>query len=90
VAAGQVTALDAVPGGVRLATTPITRTDGEPASVRVLVDGQFRASLRSGPAGIDTELPLPPGDHEVVVVATVDGPRTIPPVLASATVSVAP
>jgi hypothetical protein len=90
VAAGQVTALDAVSGGVRLATTPITRTDGEPASVRVLVDGQFRASLRSGPAGLDTVLPLPPGDHEVVVVATVDGPRTIPPVLATATVTVAP
>jgi hypothetical protein len=90
VAAGQVTALDVVPGGVHLVTTPVVRAGGEPASVRVLVDGQFRASLRSGPAGVDEVLTLPPGDHEVVVVATVDGPRTIPPVLASASVTVAP
>ena len=90
VAVGQVTALQSVAGGVRLATTPIVRADGEPASVRVLVDGQFRASLRSGPAGLDETLTLPPGDHEVVVVATVDGPRTIPPVLATAAITVAP
>ena len=42
VALGQVTALEAVDGGVRLATTPVLRSDGDPASVRVLVDGQFR------------------------------------------------
>ena len=90
VAAGQVTALEAVPGGVHLVTTPVVRPNGEPASVRVLVDGQFRASLRSGPAGLDEVLTLAPGDHEVVVVATVDGPRTIPPVLASAAVTVTP
>jgi hypothetical protein len=88
VAAGQVMALEADGDGVRVATTAVERTDGAPANVRVLVDGQFRASLRAGDGGIDEVLALPPGDHEVVVTATVDGPRTIPVVLASARVEV--
>jgi len=88
VAAGQVMALAATDDGVRVAATPVERTDGDPASVRVLVDGRFRASLRSGPDGLDEVLTLPPGDHEVVVTATVDGPRTIPTVLASANINV--
>ncbi len=88
VAVGQVTALDAVDGGVRVATTPVVRSDGEPASVRVLVDGQFKASLRSGPSGLDETLAVPPGVHEVAVTATVDGPRTIPIVLATASLDV--
>lgn len=88
VAVGQVMALTGTDDGVRIATTPVERTDGDPASVRVLVDGRFRASLRSGPDGLDEVLTLPPGDHEVVVTATVDGPRTIPTVLASADISV--
>jgi hypothetical protein len=88
VVVGQVVALEAAGDGVRVATTEVSRTDGAPANVRVLVDGQFRASLRAGADGIDEVLSLPPGDHEVVVTATVDGPRTIPPVLASARVSV--
>ena len=88
VQAGQVMALEAVDDGVRVATTPVERTDGSTANVRVLVDGNFRASLKAGPQGIDEVLPLPPGDHEVVVTATVDGPRTIPPVLASASITV--
>lgn len=89
VAAGQVVALAATADGVRVATTPVARSDGDPASVRVLVDGRFRASLRPGPDGLDEELALPPGDHEVVVTATVDGPRTIPVVLTSANIVVA-
>ena len=90
VAVGQVLALDAVAGGVHVATTEVLRVDGSPATVRVLVDGQFRASLRPGPGGLDEVLTVPAGDHEVVVVATVDGPRTIPPVLASALLTVPP
>jgi len=88
VQAGQVTALEATGDGVRVATTEVTRTDDSTASVRVLVDGQFRASLRAGPGGIDESLPLTPGEHEVVVTTTSDGPRTIPIVLASAAISV--
>ncbi len=88
VAVGQVMALEATGDGVRVAATPVQRSDGDPASLRVLVDGRFRASLRSGPAGIDEVLTLAPGDHEVVVTATVDGPRTIPTLLASASISV--
>ena len=88
VQAGQVTALEATGDGVRVATTEVTRTDDSTASVRVLVDGQFRASLRAGPGGIDESLPLTPGEHEVVVITTSDGPRTIPIVLASAAISV--
>jgi hypothetical protein len=90
VAVGQVTALDPVAGGIRVATTPVVRTDGEPASVRVLVDGRFKASLRSGPGGLDETLTVAAGVHEVAVTATVDGPRTIPVVLASASVEVPP
>ncbi len=88
VMAGQVMALEATDDGVRVATTGVERVDGSAANVRVLVDGQFRASLKAGPDGIDEVLTLPPGDHEVVVTATVDGPRTIPPVLASAAITV--
>lgn len=88
VVAGQVMALEAAGDGVRIATTAVRRADGDPASVRVLVDGRFRASLRPGPDGLDEQLTLAPGDHEVVVTATVDGPRTIPTVLASASVEV--
>ena len=87
VAVGQVTALETVEGGLRVATTPVLRVDGSTAAVRVLVDGRFRASLRPGPDGLDEILTLPPGDHEVDVVATVDGPRTIPSVLTSASVT---
>ena len=75
---------------MHVATTEVLRVDGSPATVRVLVDGQFRASLRPGPGGLDEVLTVPAGDHEVVVVATVDGPRTIPPVLASALLTVPP
>ena len=45
-------------------------------------------ALRAGPGGIDETLPLAPGEHEVVVTATSDGPRTIPIVLSSAAISV--
>ena len=89
VAVGQVRALEAADGGMRLATTRIERVDGSTAHVRVLVDGWFRLSMRAGADGIDEHVELPPGDHEVVVTATVDGPRTIPLVLTSALVRVA-
>ncbi len=89
VAVGQVRALEAADGGMRLATTRIERVDGSTAHVRVLVDGWFRLSMRAGADGIDEHVKLPPGDHEVVVTATVDGPRTIPLVLTSALVRVA-
>jgi hypothetical protein len=88
VAAGQVLALEAADGGVHLATTEVVRNDGSPASVRVLVDGWFRASRRTGGGGLDETLRVAPGVHEVAVVATVDGPRTIPVVLATARVDV--
>lgn len=81
---GKVLALEAVPGGVHVATTPVTRTDGSPAPVRVLVDGAYRASLGAGAAGIDEVLPVPPGEHEVTVVSTIEGRGTIPLLLASA------
>lgn len=87
-ALGRVTALEAVPGGVRVATTPIRRNDGSPAPVRVLVDGWYRASLGAGPDGIDEVLSLQPGEHEVEVVSSIDGRGTIPLLLASARVAV--
>lgn len=88
VAAGQVTTLEGTDTGIRLASTSVRRTDGSPAWIRVLVDGRFRATLRPGPDGLEHGLDLPPGDHEVVVTATVDGRRSIPTVLASASVRV--
>ena len=89
VAVGQVLAVEAAPGGVRIAATPVTRTDGSPAPLRVLVDGNFRASLRgTADTGLDETLALPPGDHEVQVLAVVDGPRTLPYLMASANVQV--
>lgn len=88
VTVGQVLALEAVDGGVRMATTEVTRTDGSPAPLRVLVDGKYRASLGAGTGGLDETLTLPPGTHEVSVVATLDGPRTVPVVLATAQVVV--
>jgi hypothetical protein len=71
-----------------VATTEVTRTDGSPAPLRVLVDGNYRASLGAGTGGLDETLTLPPGTHEVSVVATLDGPRTVPVVLATAQVVV--
>jgi hypothetical protein len=85
---GQVTALEGVPGGVRVATTPVVRTDGSPAPVRVLVDGRFRASLGSGSGGIDEVLALAAGVHEVSVVSSIDGRGTIPLQLAAARIVV--
>lgn len=85
---GRVTAIEALPGGVRVAATPIHRNDGTPAPVRVLVDGWYRASLGAGAGGIDEVLSLPPGEHEVEVVSSIDGRGTIPLLLASAKVVV--
>lgn len=88
VAAGQVLALEGTAEGVRVAATEVTRIDGTPAPMRVLVDGNYRASLGAGAGGVDEVLALPPGSYEVSVVATVDGARTIPLLLASARITV--
>lgn len=82
---GMVEQLAAAPGGVELRTTSIKRTDGETNAVlRVLVDGGYRASIRPGDNGTVQFVSVDPGLHEVQVVATLDGPRTVPILLASA------
>ncbi len=89
-APGSVTRLEAAPGGMVLSATSIKRTEGNAnALLRVLVDDQYRASIRPGPTGSTEFLALPPGPHEVQIVATLDGPRTVPMLLASANLLVA-
>ena len=81
---GQVTELAAVPGGFVLGTTRVVRTGGDtPAVLRVLVDGTYRASVRPGDAGTTEVFTAEPGLHEVSVIATIDGPRTVPVLLAA-------
>ena len=88
---GTVTQLEAAPGGMMLSATSIKRTDGNTNAVlRVLVDGHYRASIRPGTAGTTEFLALEPGAHEVQVLATIDGPRTVPVLLASALLDVPP
>ena len=86
---GAVTDLSTVPGGISLSATQVTRVDGNTNAVlRVLVDGDYRASIRPGSAGTTEVLAVAPGIHEVDVVATLDGPRTVPVLLASARLEV--
>lgn len=86
---GSVTELRAAPGGMTLGASQIARNDGSGNAVlRVLVDGNYRASVRPGSTGTTEFLSLEPGIHEVAVVATVDGPRTVPVLLASARLDV--
>lgn len=88
-ALGAVNELAAVPGGVSLGATQVMRSDGSREAVlRVLVDGNYRASVRPGSTGTSEFLGVDPGVHEVAVVATVDGPRTVPVLLASARLDV--
>ncbi|MEZ5239259.1 MAG: hypothetical protein R2716_10030 [Microthrixaceae bacterium] len=88
-ALGAVTELAAAPGGMVLSATALKRLDGRANAVlRVLVDDHYRASIRPGAVGTTEFVSLPEGSHEVTVVSTVEGPRTVPMLLASASLDV--
>ncbi len=89
VAAGEVTELAAIEAGVRVTATGVLQVGGaDPATLRLLVDGGYRASFRPGPDGGTWDFDVPPGEHEVAVVAKVDGPATVPVVMATARLTV--
>ncbi|MGI9578577.1 MAG: hypothetical protein ACR2OH_10285 [Microthrixaceae bacterium] len=88
---GEVTELAAVPGGVQVATTPVMQVGNvDAATMRLLVDGGYRGSFRADPSGFEGFFELPEGAHEVAVVAKLDGPGTVPLIMATARLEIPP